>query len=241
MLFPILCTLLFRLPYEIPLCPERLRKDSWYLLLPPPVPANSSNPYPFKGKVDYSNISGGKSKIYTREVLFQKRQTKVDALPVHVKLQLPAVAKTFLYAPLNENEYVNFKELLLNNRTPSTVTGDKTIVQDFTTGKFKVKLEGKKDVVDSFMTWSRAFSVFMAYQIAVNPNLALPLTKYFDHISQLAQLNRRFSLTHWLNYDKHLRLHTARNPEEVRLWSFKNEDACTEYLSAPTFTTNGPN
>lgn len=49
----------------------------------------------------------------------------------------------------------------------------------------------------------------MAYRIAVNFALALPLTKYIDHISQLAEPSGRLNVTQWQNYDKHFRSHAA--------------------------------
>ena len=120
-----------------------------------------------------------------------RASSKFEQLPLSVREQLPAVSKSSLHALLHENEFVNFNELLPNNRTPTTATGDKTVVQDEFSGKLKVRSEGgKKETIDSFPAWSRAYSVFMAYRIAANANLALPLTKYFDHISQLAHPNR---------------------------------------------------
>lgn len=115
-----------------------------------PVPANLFNPYQFKGNVDYSNVFGGEFEDINTSSSISKALKKIDALPVYVKRQLSAVAKTSFYALLNENEHVNFNELLPDNRPPFAVTGYRAIVQDFTTGKLSVQSEGKEDVMDSF-------------------------------------------------------------------------------------------
>lgn len=54
-----------------------------------------------------------------------------------------------------------------------------------------------------------------------------------DYISQLAHPSRKFSLTQCYSYDRHFRLHIARNHSDVKLWYFQNEVAWTEYYRTP--------
>lgn len=89
-----------------------------------PVLANSSNPYQCKGNVGYSNVFRGESEEINTISSISKAPKKFDALPAHVKQQLPAVAETSLYALLDENEYINLTSYCLKTarRPPSHKT-----------------------------------------------------------------------------------------------------------------------
>lgn len=82
-------------------------------------------------------------------------------------------------------------------------------------------------------SWVQAFSVFFMYRSGVNSPLALPMEKYGDYITQLADPKRHYTLKQWINYDRQFRLTMDRNHRNLTLWSKTNKNAFTKYLSQP--------
>lgn len=48
------------------------------------------------------------------------------------------------------------------------------------------KNQPKKSLIGSFDAWRRAYSVFLMFRMAVNPDLAASLSRYLNHFSMLA-------------------------------------------------------
>lgn len=71
----------------------------------------------------------------------------------------------------------------------------------------------------------------MMFRVAVNPDLAIPLSRYFDHFSMLADAERSFEFIHLLNYEQLFRAHAARNFSDLKIWLVKYEEAYLEFLS----------
>ncbi|XP_055329658.1 uncharacterized protein LOC129582223 isoform X2 [Paramacrobiotus metropolitanus] len=144
----------------------------------------------------------------------------LESLPENVKTLLPPVDdNALLFKLFSKKEFVNLNDLLLNNRTPHASSSSKSNAS---------KIEQIRD----HHQWSRAFNVLKMYRCAIYPELWLPMTKYMDHIAQIAA-PKGITPEQWLAYDRQFRLAICRNPDDAMQWSRKNDDAYAEYLSQP--------
>lgn len=108
---------------------------------------------------------------------------------------------------------------------------------DIKSNALKTKTDsGKKDLISGVDGWVRAFSGFMQYRIAINPDLAIPLSKYLDHFCTLADPKRKYSFVQLLKYDKYFWAPATKNFLNQKSWSVNTEDA---YLEPPDFGTAG--
>lgn len=83
--------------------------------------------------------------------------------------------------------------------------------------------------IDSFPPWIRAYSVFMAYQVTVKPELAGPLAKYQELIASYADCG--VPTTHWSEYDRQFRFCLTSHPDDLALWTHQHDDTLTTITS----------
>lgn len=119
---------------------------------------------------------------FCSEVVLRKQsetaEKLLDRLPSHVRGLLPPVARNSLLKLLHERFFVDLNDLLPKNRTPSTITGAKTLCAS-ATGLIGMNNPSKHDVIDSFIRWSRAFSSFSNVPRSSEPQFATPYDQIF--------------------------------------------------------------
>ena len=108
-------------------------------------------------------------------------------IPEHHSVHLPAVSDRIRASLANPTHFVDFNELLPKNRVPvarSTKKSSVTVGEAIVTWD-QGSTSQKSDIV-CFASWARAFSVFHQYRMFYNPELAIPLARYYDLIASFA-------------------------------------------------------
>lgn len=133
-----------------------------------------------------------------------KAEQKFKLVLCKVREALSAVSKFSLNSVLAENKRADLNDFSVRNRTPLRPTEEKNIMFDVASNALKTKADSKKkDTICGLNGCLRTFTVLMQYGIAINPDLAISLSKYLDHFCTLADPRRKCSFGQLLDDHEH--------------------------------------
>lgn len=138
-------------------------------------------------------------------------------MPAADESLLPPVHRKMRERILNLSEFVDLSELLPANRMPGTSKfGEKVRIDP----NFQQNQQNqiKKEYICDFVSWTRAYYVFMAYRVNAYPEVTLPMLRYQDIIASLADPIKGYPLNLWFSYDSQFRPSMSIRPTDFEMW-----------------------